>query len=241
MTGADAATRCGVVIAAAGAGTRFGVKDGRKKQFLELAGRPLLSWSFDVFSAIEEVRRIVVVSPKEDVAGVEKLVRGWAKPRGASSVVPTIEVVPGGARRQDSVRIGLERFWDDLDIALVHDAARPLVRLEDARRVVEAVREHGAAAIGYPATDSIKWEEGGLADRDLDRRRVWQVQTPQGASCEHLRAAYAALTDDEGKTDEVALLEGIGIHARLVEGSRDNLKVTMPGDEEVAERVLRRR
>jgi 2-C-methyl-D-erythritol 4-phosphate cytidylyltransferase len=241
MTRANATTSCGVVIAAAGGGKRFGTNGGRKKQFIELAGRPLLFWSLDVFSSIDGVQRIIVVSPKDDVARVEEIVRDWTKPRGASSVSLTIEVVPGGERRQDSVRIGLERFWDDLDIALVHDAARPLIRVEDARRVVDAVREHGAAVIGYPATDSIKWEKDGLADRDLDRRRVWQVQTPQGASCEHLRAAYTALTDDEDKTDEVALLEGIGVQARLVEGSRDNLKVTMPGDDEVAELMLRRR
>ncbi len=243
MADSGVTTSCGVVVAAAGGGTRFGIEGGGKKQFLQLAGRPMLFWSLDVFGSIDEVQRVVVVSPRDDVERVERLVGRWMKPREVSGTAVTVEVVAGGARRQDSVRIGLERFWEDLDVGLVHDAARPLVRVDDVRRVLAAVRDHGAAVIGHPATDSIKWEEDGLAGRDLERGRVWQVQTPQGASCEHLRHAYSVLArdGDEEKTDEVALLESIGVHARLVEGARDNIKVTLPGDERVAELVLRRR
>ena len=87
----DAGIAVVVDLAAAGGGKRFGTNGGRKKQFIELAGRPLLFWSLDVFSSIDGVQRIIVVSPKDDVARVEEIVRDWTKPRGASSVSLTID------------------------------------------------------------------------------------------------------------------------------------------------------
>jgi 2-C-methyl-D-erythritol 4-phosphate cytidylyltransferase len=107
--------------------------------------------------------------------------------------------------------------------------------------VLDAVRARGAAAIGYPATDSIKEEREGKVLRGLDRDHVWQVQTPQGAAVRLLRKAYETTPPDVLKTDEVALLETIGVEIHLVRGSRENIKVTVPGDEEVAELLLNRR
>jgi 2-C-methyl-D-erythritol 4-phosphate cytidylyltransferase len=224
----------GAVIAAAGSGVRFGAK----KQFIELAGRPLLHYSLDAFAALEESLEIIVVAAAEDVERAGALLAAWEGPRGGRLRPRAIE---GGARRQDSVRRGIEALAGSVEWALVHDAARPLVRPEDVRRVMEAVREHGAAAIGYQASDSLKEERGGKAVRGLDRGRIWQVQTPQGARLDLLLAAYAALAPGDVRTDEAAVLEAIGVEARLVSGSRENIKVTEPGDEALAEFWLRRR
>jgi 2-C-methyl-D-erythritol 4-phosphate cytidylyltransferase len=230
-----------VVIAAAGGGTRFGRRHGVKKQFLELCGRPILWYSLDVFAALGDVARVVVVAAPDDVARVESLVDAWHGSPSAGTARTLPQVVAGGERRQDSVRRGLERFWSELEWALVHDAARPLVRVEDVRRVMAAIEAHGAAAIGYPSTDSVRWEEEGEARQSLDRRRVWQVQTPQGARCELFRCAYDACTAAGEHTDEVSLLAAAGVRVRLVEGSRENVKVTLPGDELLAEFYLARR
>ena len=99
---------------------------------------------------------------------------------------------------------------------------------------MDAVCEHGAAALGHPATDSVKLESSGLSEYGLDRDRIWLVQTPQGASVENFRKACSLVSVEEELSDELALLDAAGISARLVEGSRENIKVTLPGDDELA-------
>jgi 2-C-methyl-D-erythritol 4-phosphate cytidylyltransferase len=224
----------GVVVAAAGAGKRFGAQ----KQFVELEGRPLLHYSLDVFADLAEVSEIVVVGPPGQLDAVSAVVGAWRAARsgsgGSSGGGPSFErkyhVVAGAARRQDSVRLGLEVFWNSRRWALVHDAARPLVSVDDVARLVEAVRLHGAAALGHPATDSLKEEGDGWVRRSLDRSRIWQVQTPQGASCDLFRQAYGALEDGLETSDEVELLSRFRIRVKLVQGRRDNVKLTAPED-----------
>ena len=139
------------------------------------------------------------------------------------------------------MRLGVEAIGETCEWILVHDAARPLIEPGDVRRLMAAVSEHGAAALGYPATDSVKREEAGMSEQGLDRSRTWSVQTPQGATAENFRKAYSLAAEGEKYTDELALLEAAGIPARLVEGSRENIKVTLPGDEELARFFLSRR
>ena len=121
------------------------------------------------------------------------------------------------------MRLGVEAIGETCEWILVHDAARPLIEPGDVRRLMVAVSEHGAAALGYPATDSVMGEEGGMSEQGLDRSRTWSVQTPQGATAENFREAYSLAVEGEEYTDELALLEAAGIPARLVEGSRENI------------------
>tara|TARA_B100001245_G_scaffold159125_1_gene119783 strand:+ start:242 stop:997 length:756 start_codon:yes stop_codon:yes gene_type:complete len=232
-----------VVLAAAGSGTRFGSgENSGRKQFMELGGRPLFTWSLDAFASISEVRVVCVVAPAEELEAVGELVKSWSKgcPRAAGQDL-AISLVSGGQSRQESVRLGVEAIGETCEWILVHDAARPLIEPEDVRRLMAAVSEHGAAALGYPATDSVKREEAGMSEQGLDRSRTWSVQTPQGATAENFREAYSLAAEGEKYTDELALLEAAGIPARLVEGSRENIKVTLPGDEELARFFLSRR
>ncbi len=156
-----------------------------------------------------------------------------------------MRVVAGGAHRHDSVRRGLAALGAAVARVLVHDAARPLVLPGDIRRLLDAVAAHGAAALGHPVTDSVREESGGRVARSLDRRHVWQVQTPQGARRELLERAYGSLDPAAESatepTDEIALLRGAGVDVTLVEGSRENVKITLPGDLELAEFLLARR
>lgn len=231
----------GVVIPAAGSGVRF----GRPKAFVELAGRPLILHGLRAFAAVAEVLEVVIAAGKAELQAIRDLVdrsAGEIREQAPGGVPPRIRVVPGGSRRQDSVRAGIEALSGEVRSVLVHDAARPLILPSDIRKMVAAVREAGAAVLGYPATDSVKEERGGSVGRELPRDRIWLVQTPQGGQLDLLRRAF-----EEGArsglevTDEVGLLVAAGIEVRLVEGSRQNLKVTFPEDLELAEYILGRR
>ncbi|MBI4584170.1 MAG: 2-C-methyl-D-erythritol 4-phosphate cytidylyltransferase [Planctomycetes bacterium] len=229
----------GVVIAAAGSGSRF----GEKKQFLLLGGKPLLLHSLETFLHVAEVAEIAIVAPAEDAGRVGELARVCQRAGAvAGGPYPRVRVVAGGARRQDSVERGLEALGPACRWALVHDAARPLIRVEEVERLIAVLRQRGAAVIGHPATDSVKEEKDGLILRNLPRQRVWLVQTPQAAAVEALRraAAEARRRGVEG-TDEASLLELAGVPVALVEGSRDNIKVTYPEDLALAEFLLSRR
>ena len=226
------------MLAAAGGGTRF----GGPKQFLTLAGQPLLHGSLGIFAAVEEIAQVVVVAPATDLERTRELVETWSSAGGDSRrrARLVVEVVEGGARRQDSVLAGLETLSSRVEWVLVHDAARPLVRVGDVRRVLEAVRTHGAAVLGTPCVDSIKRVQDGQIVEELPRDEVWTVQTPQGARLELLRAAYKQFPDDSW-TDEASALRRLGVAVELVEGPRENLKITRPGDEALAEFLLRSR
>jgi 2-C-methyl-D-erythritol 4-phosphate cytidylyltransferase len=226
----------GAILPAAGTGARFGAR----KQFLELAGRPMLHFSLDCLASLDGVVEIVVAGPPDAIEATSRLLDDWRARSGAAGR-QRLCVVGGGARRQDSVRRGLEALGPGVRWVLVHDAARPLVRREDVIDLMAAVCECGAAVLGHPVTDSVKEEAGGAIRRGLDRDHIWQVQTPQAAARDLLERAYRELPEDAPFTDEVSLLEGIGVRPRLVLGSRDNLKVTLPGDLELAEFLLRRR
>ncbi len=229
----------GVILPAAGAGVRFGAR----KAFVDLAGRPLLLHSLRAFSRVAQVREIVVAVSPGDVGKAGEWIALWSRDiaEAGGGDPPRISAVEGGSRRQDSVWSGLQALSPEARLVLVHDAARPLVHPEDIRRVIEAIRETGAAVIGHPATDSVKAARGGRIERSLPREEVWLVQTPQGASAEILRRAF-----EEGRrsgldvTDEAGLLHAAGFPVRLVEGRRTNLKITFPEDLEMADFILRK-
>jgi 2-C-methyl-D-erythritol 4-phosphate cytidylyltransferase len=130
------------------------------------------------------------------------------------------------------------------DVVLVHDAARPLIDAETINRTIDAVAEHGAAIVGLPAVDTIKQVErtahGAIVTATIPRERIVQAQTPQGARCGLLRQAFAeAAADGFTGTDEASLLERAGIEVAVVPGSARNLKITQPGDLQLAEFYLR--
>jgi 2-C-methyl-D-erythritol 4-phosphate cytidylyltransferase len=189
----------------------------------------------DSFAEVEGIERLVLSVREEDVSLFRALAEAWSASRGSRA--PGVDVVAGGARRRDSVLRGLEALRGHAEWALVHDAARPLVTTEEVRSVIEAIRRHGAAAIGTPAQDSMKRVVEGTIVDEIARDEVWTVQTPQGARLEDLIAAYSKdpLID---WTDEASALRAMGMAVAVVEGSRENLKITRPGDEAMAERII---
>ena len=193
-------------ILCAGSGTRF----GGDKLALSLAGKPVWRRAFDAYDAHPLIDRTILVGSP---ANLDELSRAG-------------EAILGGATRQASARAALDAA-DDAGILVLHDGARPFVSAELIARVVDAARRDGAAAAALPVTDTIKsLDEGRLTT--LDRSRLWAMQTPQAARTSLLRRAHAVATDDA--TDDVALLEAIGVGATLVEGDPQNVKITTPAD-----------
>jgi 2-C-methyl-D-erythritol 4-phosphate cytidylyltransferase/2-C-methyl-D-erythritol 2,4-cyclodiphosphate synthase len=216
------------IILAAGSGKRMGAD--RPKQFLELAGKPLLFHTITAFEQCDRVDGIVIVASPDAVEHVEILAKGHEK---------VASVVPGGAERQDSVREGLKAVPDEADIVAVHDGARPLVQVREIEAAIAAAVETGAAVVGQPVSDTIKRAHEGSVVETLDRSQLWAVQTPQVFQSDVIREAHkAAEADGFVGTDDTMLVERMGKPVAVVDGSRENIKITHPGDLERAEAIL---
>lgn len=221
------------VIVAAGRGTRL----GQPKQFLELAGLPMVGWSMRLFAAMDEIAEIVVATEPESIEPMRELLATLAPERAS-------RVVRGGASRQESVYEGISAVSDRCDGALVHDGARPLVRVEEVRAGMAEVRERRAALLAAPVVDTIKAvDPQSLRVRQtLERRTLWAAQTPQFALLADFRAAHErARREGVEATDDAALLERIGIAVVAVPASSDNFKVTHEQDVARAHALLSER
>ena len=217
------------ILVAAGRGERMGA--ARPKAFLSLAGQTLLERSARALGAAPSVSALVAVVPADDIEEAREMCEALAKP---------CEVVPGGERRQDSVRAGLGALPPGFDgVVLVHDAARPLVSVALVEAVVQAVRDHGAAIPVVPLADTIKQVGDGRVAATVDRDRLAAAQTPQGFRCGLLARAYEqAFADGVLLTDESMAVERLGLTVACVPGSPRNRKLTTPDDLAWAERVL---
>jgi 2-C-methyl-D-erythritol 4-phosphate cytidylyltransferase len=216
-----------VLVPAAGAGVRLG--PGAPKALRLLAGEPLLVHAVRRIAAAPSVRSIVVAAPADGVATVRRLL----------APVAPVTVVPGGAERQDSVAAALAVVPDDVEIVLVHDAARALAPAELVEAVAAAVRDGRPAVIPVlPVVDTIK-ETGsdGLVLGTVDRSALRIVQTPQGFRRAVLNAAHAGAADP--LTDDAGLVEKAGVPVSCVPGSELALKITRPLDLVIAEALLR--
>ena len=213
------------IIVAGGRGARFGGE--RLKQFVALAGRPILQHSVDAFVRSRCIDDIVVALPGELVASPPAYLANPAK---------RIEVVEGGARRQDSVANAFARVDGRADVVVIHDAARPLVSDTLIHRTVDAAIEGGAAIAAMRASDTVKRATpSGTIAETLRRDEIYLAQTPQAFRVDVLRDALSR-TDDA--TDEAMLAERAGHEVRLVESDATNLKVTTQDDLAMAERLL---
>jgi 2-C-methyl-D-erythritol 4-phosphate cytidylyltransferase len=218
------------ILVAAGRGERMGAD--RPKAFLDLAGQPLVLRAARAFEAAPSVEGIVAVVPEAEVEGASALLQ---------PVRGLLAVVPGGARRQDSVLEGLKRVPSGFDgVVLVHDAARPLVDTALIESVVRGAGEVGAALPVLPLVDTVKRVENDTVVETLDRRELAAAQTPQGFRLEVLASAYeAAFRDRVTVTDEAMAVERVGGRVKAVPGSPGNRKITTPEDLAWAEGLLR--
>ncbi|MGH9590821.1 MAG: 2-C-methyl-D-erythritol 4-phosphate cytidylyltransferase [Terracidiphilus sp.] len=223
------------ILPAAGLGTRMA--GPQPKQFLALGGVPILIHSLRVFAAVERITQIYVAvrTPELDRVKSQIAEHGFAG---------RVHVVEGGEKRQESVANALLRLPAQADdIVLVHDAVRPLIDAATIERTIDAVVQHGAAIVGLPAVDTIKQVErtahGALVTATIPREFIVLAQTPQGFRYSLLKDALAEATADGFVgTDEASLVERAGHPVAVVHGYQVNLKITQPGDLELAEFYL---
>jgi 2-C-methyl-D-erythritol 4-phosphate cytidylyltransferase len=227
-----------VILPAAGLGTRMA--GPQPKQFLALDGVPILIHSLRAFAAVERVTAIYVAVRNTEMERVEAQIAEYG-------FADRVRVVEGGDNRQESVAHALAALpAEPDDIVLVHDAVRPLIDAATIDRTIDAVAEYGAAIVGLPAVDTIKQVErtahGALVTSTIPREYVVLAQTPQGFRFELLQRAFAEATADGFVgTDEASLVERAGNPVAVVHGSQVNLKITQPGDLELAEFYLHQR
>jgi 2-C-methyl-D-erythritol 4-phosphate cytidylyltransferase len=231
-----------VILPAAGLGTRMA--GPQPKQFLALNGLPILIHSLRAFAAVQRVTGIYVAVRSTEIERVEAQISEFLPD---PDIASRIRVVEGGDNRQESVSNALAALpAQPDDIVLVHDAVRPLIDAATIDRTIDAVIEFGAAIVGLPAVDTIKQVErtahGALITSTIPREFVVLAQTPQGFRYGLLQKAFTEATADGFiGTDEASVVERAGLPVAVVHGSQVNLKITQPGDLELAEFYLRQR
>ncbi|HEX4898997.1 MAG TPA: 2-C-methyl-D-erythritol 4-phosphate cytidylyltransferase [Pyrinomonadaceae bacterium] len=220
------------IIAAAGQGTRMGGK--RAKQFLVLAGRPIIIHTIQAFEACEAIQEIIVVLPEADVRDFSAVARPY-------NLGKVRAVVPGGVARASSVLHGLRAVnAQETNIVAVHDGSRPLVTVAEITRTVEAAEVSGAAILVAPIVDTVKEVREGTVVATVPRDHLRRALTPQCFRYEILRQAYEQVEEvDATHTDESSLVERLGVTVSVVEGSSRNIKVTGPEDLVIAEALLK--
>jgi len=225
------------IIAAAGTGARMA--SDRPKQFLLLAGTPIIFHTLKPFEQCDSIQEVIVVLPAEESAAFLALA-------GKQGLRKLSRVVPGGATRADSVKRGLNAIRSaSAGIVAVHDGVRPFVTVEEIERVVAAAESDGAAILVAPVTDTIKQVSGdgplaGSVIKTLERQELRRALTPQCFAYDLLRRAYEhADVNDPSLTDESALVERIGARVTIIEGSNRNIKITTPQDLLIAEAFLK--
>ncbi len=225
-----------VILPAAGMGTRMGRAAAEKtgtsrKQFMLLEGSPILVHTVRKFASIERVNQIVIAVRGEDMEWVAEMVAGVAPER--------VSVVEGGNSRQQSVANALAALSPNSQLVAVHDAVRPFIDIETIHKVFDEAAATGAAIVGVPVVDTVKQVTQGTGHvkirGTLQREKLVLAQTPQVFHYELLLRAFAAAQRDGFTgTDESSLVERLDVEVSVVLGSDHNIKITKPGDMDLA-------
>ena len=219
--------RCGAVIVAAGSASRMG---GIDKVMAALGGEPMIARTVRAFQQCGAIADIVIVTRPDLIRPISALCAQMDKVR---------MVVAGGQSRQESVALGLNALPKGVELAAVHDGARPLITDAVIDRTVRAANSYGAAAPAVPVKDTIKVVRGGLVTDTPDRASLQAVQTPQVFDFALLRGALKKAAEDAAAvTDDCSAVERLGMAVKIVEGDERNLKVTTPMDLKIAEMLL---
>ena len=226
------------IVLAGGVGRRM--RSAVPKQYLTLAGAPVIAWSLMAFQKSPEVDRIILVTAEADAAWVKSTITD------PMHITKLLAFAPAGAERADSVQNGLNAIKDDDGIVLIHDGARPAVTEEIIARCCADAKSYGACAAAMPVKDTIKVADpDGFVHSTPDRRTLWMMQTPQAFRLPLIREAYrkyGQMADRSGVTDDAMLVERFtDVKVRLTKGSYSNIKITTPEDLPQAEILVDRK
>lgn len=218
------------IIVAAGSGKRF--ESDIPKQFLDLLGKPVIFHTLERFVGANSIGNMVIVLAADRM-------KWFARELEKYPLSKPIKTVDGGKTRAESVRNGFRGVPAGAEYVAVHDAARPLVSVQEIERTIEGAHETGAACLTSPVIDTIKQIKGKRITGTVDRTSLRRAVTPQIFRYEILQEALSNSKLDEGVTDECYLVEMIGGEIAFVEGSSRNIKITVPDDLIIAEALLR--
>ena len=204
------------------------------KQFMNLAGRPILTHTLSALSKLPFLSMILLVVSEEYVARTRELASEWRC--GQPPSLPEVLVAPGGRERSDSVYNGLGMLPGDCEWVMIHDAVRPFASPALICAVWEGARATGACIAAVPSTDTVKLARQSVVLQTLSRDEVWLVQTPQIFHRQIVTAAYErAVSEGWAGTDDASFVERMGAPVSIVQGERTNIKVTTPEDLQWAE------
>ena len=216
------------VILAAGKGLRMG--EDKPKQLLPLSGKPIIAWSTLTFDKIDEISNILIVSPKNYINEIDSIMK-------TSKINKHLKTIIGGKERQDSVYNALtSQKFNDEDILLFHDAARPFIKKETISELIIETKKHGAAGVYVPAIDTITEIENGFIKSIPSRETMYNTQTPQSFKFQIIWEAHqkAKLNKNLIATDDVSLVIQNGGKVKLVQGDYSNIKITNKNDYDIA-------
>jgi 2-C-methyl-D-erythritol 4-phosphate cytidylyltransferase len=208
------------VIVSAGKGLRF--MGGKKKQFTFLGGKPILAHTLEKFETCPLIRSIHLVVGQEDMDYCLKEIIEKNKFQKVS------KIVPGGKRRQESVKNGIDALPKDTDIVAIHDGVRPFVTKAMIEDSIHSAGRYGAVILAMPVKETIKISNSdGTVLKTLDRESLWQIQTPQTFQVNVIKEAYYRATEDGFiGTDDASLVERLGVKVHILPGSYTNIKIT---------------
>ncbi len=221
------------VIVAAGSGTRM--QAALRKQYLPLAGLPILTRTLTVFENCEQIDQICLVIPGEDFNFCRRNILMPAK------FNTQIKLIAGGQSRQESVYNGLQKVEGRCSIVVIHDGVRPLIRNDQLVACIKGAGQTGACILAVPAFDTLKQADAsGRILSTLKRGDIWLAQTPQAFDLELIKKAHEfARREGNTGTDDASLVEYLGAPVTIVTGSRSNIKITSSEDLQIAKCLLR--
>ena len=215
------------IITAAGSGRRF----GEAKQFKKLHGKPLYQYSLDIFMQSRLFDEIILVIPKSNQQKVQKEIK---RKYGSQ-----VGLVIGGPDRQDSVKNAIQNSNPNIDLVVIHDAARPFITTTLIEECILACETSDGAIIAMQPHDTIKFSKDNVVEKTIDRSNIWMAQTPQAFNKQKILEAYSSREfDDLIVTDESSLMEKLGYKIMIVPGAEKNFKITTLEDWKRAEATL---
>ena len=219
--------RKSAIITAAGSGRRF----GEAKQFKKLHGKPLYEYSLDIFIKSRLFDEVILVIPNNNY---EKIQREIKREYGSQ-----VNLVIGGPNRQDSVKNAIQNSNSEIDLVVIHDAARPFITKSLIEKCISACKTSDGAIIAIQPHDTIKFSKNNIVEKTIDRSNIWMAQTPQAFNKRKILEAYSSNDfDDLIVTDESSLMEKLGYKIMIVPGAEKNFKITTFDDWKRAEAEL---
>ncbi|MFH2048262.1 MAG: 2-C-methyl-D-erythritol 4-phosphate cytidylyltransferase [bacterium] len=220
------------IIVAGGNSVRYG--GDVPKQFHDICGRPMLTWTIEKFQMAESIDKIIIVVPNDYLVYVSEKV---IDPYGFDKVT---KIVAGGITRQESVYNGLKALPISTGFAAIHDGARPMIRTDDINRVVEVAKKEKGAILAVPVADTVKRVVDSFIITTVNREQLFCAQTPQVFQYDLIMEAHKEQSLKAGNyfTDDAQLIESRGFKVKIVVPSGLNLKITTPQDLKLAEALI---